>query len=52
MKAFHVGDRTSQASRREYQRMQTDWSQAVSSENHHNHLEVVLSLEASHLLIK
>lgn len=52
MMAFHAGDQTSQALRREYQRRKKDWSQAVSSENHHNRLEVGLSLEASHLLKK
>lgn len=52
MMAFHAGDQTSQVLRMEYQRRQKDWSQVVSSENHHNHPEVGLSLEASHLLIK
>lgn len=50
--AFHAEDQTSQVSRREYQRRQKDWYQAVLPENHHNQLEVGLSLEASHLLIK
>lgn len=48
MMAFHAGDQTSQVLRMEYQRRQKDWSQVVSSENHHNHPEVGLSLEASH----